>query len=260
MATGKAMRKRLWNNTKWVLGIVIGASFLMLPLSSGAQGKGEFILASKIIDQRIFNEQGMEIGEIDDLVIRRSGKIKKVTLQVGGFLDVGDKLIAMPFSKVRVEDRKILVSATQEQLEAKPEFDYYNRGLRPGYHYRRPYARNYRYYHYPLPYYYGQQPYPEERGEEPYPWTFSPGRFLASTIVDRDVINEERLPLGEVEDLIIDIKNRKVWKIIISAEDIRGEDSPVAVEYEPIGFTPVGIVYDISQKKVRSLPKYLYEQ
>jgi len=257
MAIPKAAEHRVWTTAQWLVGVTIMASFLMVPLASGAQDRKELIPASRIIGQAVFNEQGQEIGEIDDLVIRRSGRVKKATLEVGGFLDIGDKIVAVHFSRILMRGRKILLKATRKQLKGKPEYDYYDRGLRPGYYYRRPYVKHFRYGDYPPPSYYA--PYQGEQEPDWYLWTFSPGRFLASTLVDRDVINEERVPIGEVKDLIIDIENRQISKIVIAVEGIMDQSSPAAIDYEPLGFIPLGVVCDISKENVESLPKELYE-
>jgi hypothetical protein len=179
-------------------------------------------------------------------------------MEVGGFLDIGDKIVAVHFSRVRVTGRKILLKATRKQLERQPEFDYYDRGLRPGYYYRRPYVKKFRYGDYPPPSYYA--PYQGEQEPDRYSWTFSPSRFLASTVVDRDVINEERLPIGEVKDLIINMTNRQVSKIVIAVEDLMDQSSPAAIDYEPLGFIPLGVMCDISKENIESLPKELYEE
>ena len=62
---------------------------------SRAEESSDMILASKWIDHEIYGKTGKQIGEIDDLVIKRSGKIKKVTIDVGGFLGINEKLVAV---------------------------------------------------------------------------------------------------------------------------------------------------------------------
>ena len=100
------------------------------------------------------------------------------------------------------------------------------------------------------------QPYP---GDEPSDWIFSPTRYLASTVIDRQVLNESGDYIGRVTDLLIDIPSGKVKKIIIDVDDVRADDSQVAVPYEPSGFTAYGIVYDINRQKISKLPSYTNE-
>jgi hypothetical protein len=100
------------------------------------------------------------------------------------------------------------------------------------------------------------QPYP---GDKPSDWIFSPTRYLASTVIDRQVLNESGDYIGRVTDLLIDIPSGKVKKIIIEVDDVRADDSQVAVPYEPPGFTGYGIVYDISRQEISKLPSYTNE-
>jgi sporulation protein YlmC with PRC-barrel domain len=74
------------------------------------------------------------------------------------------------------------------------------------------------------------------------------------------VINESGDYIGRVADLLIDTQDAKVKKIILRAEDIRGDDSHVAISYEPPGLTAYGIFRDISREEIRNLPDYQYEK
>jgi len=52
---------------------------------------------------------------------------------------------------------------------------------------------------------------------------------------------------------------REISKVVIAVEGVMGQFSPGTVDYEPLGFVPLGVVCDISKENVESLPKYLYE-
>jgi sporulation protein YlmC with PRC-barrel domain len=74
------------------------------------------------------------------------------------------------------------------------------------------------------------------------------------------VINAGGTYIGRVADLLIDTENGKVKKMVLAAEDIRGQDSHVALSYEPTRFTTYGIVYDISPEEIKNSPSYSYEK
>jgi len=237
---------------RWILGFLF-FGLLLGGFSSGLQAQEEdvYVLASQIIDQDVYDEKNKLIGEVDDIIIRRSGRAKLLTVEFGGFLDIGDKLVALPFKRFSMKNGNVALEVTEQQLEKKPEFDYYPQKLRPDYYYRgRPYAGRYRYS--PHGYYYG--PYGPNRPNapmEPYEWTFSPSRFLASTVMNRRLINEEGKDIGRVKDLMINRENNTVEKIIISSMDIPGEDVHVALPYQPLGFGAYGLVYDIMPRKLK---------
>jgi sporulation protein YlmC with PRC-barrel domain len=255
--------------TKKILpGIIIVSFLLCLPLLSKAEEIPDMIHASNWIDREVYDKNGNQFGEIDDLVIKRSGRIKKVTIEVGGFLDIGDKLVAVSLGELQnlmeKGDGKIVLDTTEEKMEKRSEFDYYRQGLRPDYYYRPRYFRGYGYYPYPPPYMrtrpYGPQP-PDRRAEvypndEPFDWAFSPTNYLASAIIDRRVINENGDYIGRVSDLLIDTGSGKVKKIVLNVDDVRGDDSRVAVPYEPPGFTAYGIVCDVGREEIRKMPNY----
>ncbi|MFZ7110281.1 MAG: PRC-barrel domain-containing protein [Desulfatiglandales bacterium] len=217
---------------------------IFVGLSSGAKGEEEesTILASRIIDRDVYDEKQEPIGEVDDIIMRRSGKVKRLSVEFGGFMDIGDRLVSVPFKAIIMKDGKVVLDSTKQQLEKKPELHYYEEGLRPEYYYRpRPFAGTYRYA--PPGYYYG--PPAPNLVEETLKWAFSPSRFLASTILNRRLINEEGKSIGRVKDLVINRENHRVEKIVIFSEDILGKDIHVALDYEPLGFTAFGLVYDI---------------
>jgi len=248
--------------------IIIINLILLLPLVSRAEESPNMIPASQWIDHEIYSKSGKQIGEIDDLVVKRSGKIKKVTIDVGGFLGIGEKLVAVPPNELEnlvvKGSSRIVLDTTEQQMEKRPEFDYYRRGLRPDYYYRSRYDRRYGYNSFPPPYPlenpYGPRfaqrhpaPYPED---EFFDWAFSPARFLATTLIGRRVIYENGTYIGRVADLLIDTRSDRIKKIILAAGDIRDDDAQVAIPYESPGFTPYGIVCGISRKTIRNLPAY----
>lgn len=270
--------------------IVLGLAVLAVPHTLQAQEAAVF--AGTLLDQDIEDEQGEKVGEVDDLVIKRSGRVKKVTLEVGGFMDIGDKLVAVSYNNFGIAaDGNLKLDASVEQLNKKSEFDYYRQGLQPEYYYslrsrrmrgyppttgytevprdtypspayrhsrRHPYARGaYPPSYPPGPYDYGQtNPY---TGPLYYEWALSPNRYLASMVVNRGLVTEEGQDLGFVEDLIIDT-NKHVEKLIVSSEEYLGEEVYAAIDYEPIKYNPYGIVMDMSVDEFKKLAPYPYEQ
>ena len=56
---------------------------------------------SKIVGLNVYNNANESVGSINDLLTDKSGNIKAVVLGVGGFLGVGEHLVAVPFEKVK---------------------------------------------------------------------------------------------------------------------------------------------------------------
>jgi sporulation protein YlmC with PRC-barrel domain len=233
-------------------------------------GLQEGFRASKIIDQTVKNAQGEELGEVDDLIMSRNGKIKKVTLSVGEFLGIGDRLVAVPFKSLRISEKgDIVYNVTKQQLENYPVFSYRKEGLY-GYYYEPFYPmlaygmrRGYRY---PPPPPYGEPyaPFPPRgkyRGEYgPWEWEYFPERLRVSAFLNRTVLNNTGDEVGETDDLIIN-RNGKAEQIILSVGGFLGIDEKlVAMPFKPLKVTDLGIVYNVSREELKSLPGFSYEK
>ncbi len=66
--------------------------------SSSLQGNWR---ASKLAGLSVYNDKNESVGSINDLLTDKSGNIKAVVIGVGGFLGVGEHLVAVPFDKVK---------------------------------------------------------------------------------------------------------------------------------------------------------------
>jgi hypothetical protein len=57
--------------------------------------------ASKVVGLSVYNDNNESVGSINDLLMDKSGSIKAVVIGVGGFLGVGEHLVAMPLEKIK---------------------------------------------------------------------------------------------------------------------------------------------------------------
>jgi sporulation protein YlmC with PRC-barrel domain len=57
--------------------------------------------ASKLVGLSVYNDNNESLGSINDLLTDKGGNIKAVIIGVGGFLGVGEHLVAIPFEKVK---------------------------------------------------------------------------------------------------------------------------------------------------------------
>jgi len=68
--------------------------------------------ASKLVGLSVYNDSNESLGSINDMLTDKSGNIKAVVLGVGGFLGVGEHLVAVPFDKVKFVEEPIVYSGT----------------------------------------------------------------------------------------------------------------------------------------------------
>jgi sporulation protein YlmC with PRC-barrel domain len=57
--------------------------------------------ASKLVGLSVYNDNNESLGSINDLLMDKDGNIKGVVLGVGGFLGVGEHLVAVAFDKIK---------------------------------------------------------------------------------------------------------------------------------------------------------------
>jgi sporulation protein YlmC with PRC-barrel domain len=57
--------------------------------------------ASKVVGLNVYNDNNESVGSINDMLMDKGGSIKAVVIGVGGFLGVGEHLVAVPFDKVK---------------------------------------------------------------------------------------------------------------------------------------------------------------
>jgi hypothetical protein len=69
-------------------------------------------------DMDIHGPGGERIGEIDDVLMTPEGEIAAVSVEVGGFLGIGDKEVVMELNQLRREGDAIMTDLTKEQIKA----------------------------------------------------------------------------------------------------------------------------------------------
>ena len=68
--------------------------------------------ASKVVGLSVYNEKNESVGSINDLLTDKEGKIVAVVIGVGGFLGVGEHLVAIPFEKVKFSTEPVAYTST----------------------------------------------------------------------------------------------------------------------------------------------------
>jgi sporulation protein YlmC with PRC-barrel domain len=81
--------------------------------------------ASGLLGMEVRNQNNEKLGEIKDLVLDvKSGKISYAVLAVGGFLGIGEKLVALPPRVLQVADDQshLTINADKSRIQAAPGF------------------------------------------------------------------------------------------------------------------------------------------
>jgi len=87
------------------------------------EGEQGFVSLEEVLGSSVVNENGEEVGTIEDLVIK--DEVHYAVLSVGGFLGLSEKEVAIPLDELKLgEDESYLMSTeTEGQLEELPEYE-----------------------------------------------------------------------------------------------------------------------------------------
>lgn len=82
--------------------------------------------SSSLEGDDVVDSSGRNIGKIEDLMIDVvTGRVAYAVLSFGGLLGIGNKLFALPWSTLTVDEtnKRFVCSVPKEQLERAPGFD-----------------------------------------------------------------------------------------------------------------------------------------
>ena len=83
--------------------------------------------ASKLIGTKVVNTANETIGDINEIVLGKDGKVAAVIIGVGGFLGMGEREVAVNFDSLRMSrdssnNLVLTVNATKDVLKGAPEW------------------------------------------------------------------------------------------------------------------------------------------
>ena len=83
---------------------------------------------STYYNEDVYDNQENKIGDVNDILLDKDGRVSTVIIGVGGFLGVGEKDVAVAFSALKVAeksgDRYLVINATKDVLEKAPGYIY----------------------------------------------------------------------------------------------------------------------------------------
>ena len=178
--------------------------------SNGWERLGSVNKASDVIGMEVRNYQNEKLGKVDELAVDlESGRVVQAIVSVGGFLGLGDRLVAVPPSALHFDTamKVIHLDADKEKLKASPNFEMskweeYSGTNRLG-----------EVYHH-----YGQQPYFAASPE-----TGRPGHVMRATkLIGWPVRNLHDEKLGKVDNLMVDLMGNRLVAVILSSGGFLG--------------------------------------
>ncbi|HEY1795230.1 MAG TPA: PRC-barrel domain-containing protein [Stellaceae bacterium] len=78
--------------------------------------------ASKLIGTSVYDVQNQDIGSVKDLILTKGGEVSAVVLDVGSFLGMGGKYVAVSLNDLKTSNDRLTLAQTKDQLKAAPSF------------------------------------------------------------------------------------------------------------------------------------------
>lgn len=89
------------------------------------QGQDQWLVGN-LWRKSVYNQAGQSIGDLNDLIMDKDGKIAAVVVGVGGFLGLGEKNVAVDFNQLQqhggISPNRIVLNMSEQDLRNAPTF------------------------------------------------------------------------------------------------------------------------------------------
>ena len=79
--------------------------------------KPDQMRASKLIKASVYDVHNRKIGSVQDLVVDKDGQVDAVVVDVGSFLGMGGKDVAVKMSDIKTDNNRLTLDRSKEQLQ-----------------------------------------------------------------------------------------------------------------------------------------------
>jgi sporulation protein YlmC with PRC-barrel domain len=104
--------------------LIVGGAF-GAGAAKGMKGAaaGPVILSKDLIGKEVVDQNNQKIGKIENLVLDRStGRVSLAIVQTKGFIEIGEKFVAIPFQSITAKDGRMEVNMTKDKIAKAPTF------------------------------------------------------------------------------------------------------------------------------------------
>ena len=83
--------------------------------------------AGQMIGSTVYDVQNRNIGSVKDIVLDRNGQVQAVVVDVGAFLGVGGKYVAVSLNDLKTDNNRLTLNRSKEQLQSAQSYQLDNR-------------------------------------------------------------------------------------------------------------------------------------
>ena len=116
------------------IALVVSSAVLTTPASAAQDGQlmmsvpGDALPISEYYKEDVYDAKDAKIGDVEDVLLDKNGKVDAVILGVGGFLGIGEKDVAVPFNAVHATEKNgkqwLTMNATKDGLKGAVGYKY----------------------------------------------------------------------------------------------------------------------------------------
>jgi hypothetical protein len=81
------------------------------------------LTVDQIDDMDVFGPDGEKIGEIEEVLATAAGQPVAASVEVGGFLGIGERKVVVMLDQLRLVGQRLVTSQTKAQIEALPRWN-----------------------------------------------------------------------------------------------------------------------------------------
>ena len=90
------------------------------------------IRASKMIGSAVYDVQNRKLGKVADVILNKDGKVDAVVIDVGSFLGMGGKDVAVLPTDIKTDNNRLTLDRTKEQLQQMASYNLENKNTGAG--------------------------------------------------------------------------------------------------------------------------------
>jgi len=131
--TGKMMSMKFLTAIGAITGLCLLAPAQSNPQAGQVRNEAPCVwLSSELVGMNVVSSEGEKLGKIEDIVVHPGGEVAYAVLSFGGWMGVGDKLFAMPWTVLRAVEpdtskkdshRSLVLPLAKDRLKSAPGFD-----------------------------------------------------------------------------------------------------------------------------------------
>ena len=117
-----------------VVALLLAVPFGFTPASSATNEQAITSLPSGALpisdyyNQSVYDNQDNKVGDVNELLVDKDGRIGAAIVGVGGFLGAGEKNVAVPFNALKLTEkngkRYLVMDTTKEALNSAPGYTF----------------------------------------------------------------------------------------------------------------------------------------